>query len=117
MTDERPNPRVSNRMSPLAWLIIAIVIILGIVAFVQWRGAQHTPRANVAVPLQQGAGPAVMPQQPNVPNAPQPASTANGNEAAEANPSPNEPGGPENTGNAAGSGGANTTGAAPRYPT
>ena len=119
MTDENPKPRVSNRMTPLFWIIIGILVILVAIAIWRWNGHVHTPSGQYAAPVQQpSAITAPIPRQrSHVPNGPGPTSDANGGEAREANPSPNEPGGPETTGGARGTGGANTTGNATGGPT
>ncbi len=99
MSEPQPDPRVSNKISPLAVIVVIILVGIVIVAFVKRHGHHETPggiRAPMAAPSN-----AVMPQQPNLPNGMAP--RANTNDAMEANPTGNEEGIPK----AAGSG--NTT--------
>jgi hypothetical protein len=117
MTDERPNPPTSRRMNPLAWLIIAIVVVLAIIAAVQCRGRVTGAQSGVGAPLQEPAAPPAMPNQPTINDRMAGESNTLGNQARQANPSPDEPGGNMTTGGGKGQGGANTTGAATRGPT
>lgn len=89
MTDpETPHPKVSNRISPIA--IVVVVALVAAVLFEVFRTAGHhvTP-TGVKAPM---AAPAntVMPQQSTVSNTPAP--TANTNDASEAQPTGNEVG-------------------------
>ncbi len=90
MTDPQPNPRVSNKISPLAVIVVIILIGIVIVAFVKRHGRHETP-GGMSAPM---AAPAntVMPQQPNLPNGVAP--RAHTNDAVEANPTGNEEGNP-----------------------
>ena len=94
MSEPQPNPRVSNKISPLAVIVVIILIGIVIVAFVKRHGHHETPggmRAPMAAPSN-----AVMPQQPNLPNGMAP--RANTNDAMEASPTGNEEGNPKGTG-------------------
>ncbi len=112
MTEERPDPPTSWRMNPLAWIILAALVVLAIVALVQCRGTHTAPRSGVNVPESQPAAEPVMPNQPTISDRQAGPSNALGDEARQANPSSNEPGGNMTTG-----GGANTTGSAAKPPT
>ncbi len=60
MTEPPPRPRVSKRVSPLA--VIIIVIVVGLIAIALMRGRNHTE-----TPLVQPNS--AMPSQPNLPAA------------------------------------------------
>ena len=90
MTDPKPNPRVSNKISPLAVIVAIILIGVVIVAFVNVRGHHETP-TGASAPMA-GSPHTVMPQQPNLPNGVAP--RAHTNDAVEASPSGNETGVP-----------------------
>lgn len=80
MVDPRnPQPKVSNRISPIAIAIAAALVAMVAIALLKTAGHHETP-TGVRVPM---AAPAntVMPQQSTVPNAPAP--MANTNDAAE----------------------------------
>ena len=89
MTEPQPNPRVSNKISPLAVIVVIILIGIVIVAFVQRRG-HHESASGVNAPMAASNG--IMPQQPNLPNGPAP--RANTNDAVEASPTGNDVGNP-----------------------
>ena len=94
MSEPQPNPRVSNKISPLAVIVVIILIGIVIVAFVKRHGHHETAsgmRAPMAAPTN-----AVMPQQPNLPNGVAP--RAGTNDAVEASPTGNEEGNPHGTG-------------------
>ncbi len=94
MTEPQPNPRVSNKISPLAVIVVIILIGIVIVAFVKRHGHHETPngtRAPMAAPSN-----AIMPQQPNLPNNVAP--RAHTNDAVEAAPTGNEQGNPKGAG-------------------
>ena len=94
MSEPQPNPRVSNKISPLAVIVVIILVGIVIVAFVKRHGHHETPggmKAPMAAPSN-----AVMPQQPNLPNGMAP--RANTNDAMEAAPTGNEEGNPKGTG-------------------
>jgi hypothetical protein len=82
MSDPQPEPRVSNRMSPLAAIVVVILIGIVVVAFVKRHGHHVTP-SGVSVPMA-AASNAVMPRQPSPATTLQP--RANTNDAAEAGP-------------------------------
>lgn len=90
MTDPQPNPRVSNKISPLAVIVVIILIGIVIVAFVKRHGHHETP-GGTKVPM---AAPAntIMPQQPDLPNHIAP--RAHTNDGIEANPTGNVEGVP-----------------------
>ena len=94
MSEPQPNPRVSNKISPLAVIVVIILVGIVIVAFVKRHGHHETPTGESA-PM---AAPAntVMPQQPNLPNGLAP--RAHTNDAVEAAPTGNEEGNPHGTG-------------------
>jgi hypothetical protein len=82
MSEPPIEPKVSNRVSPLA--VIVVVILIGIVAMVLVkRHGHHVTPGGVAVPMA-AAGNAVMPQQPSNDTTLQP--RANTNDAMEAGP-------------------------------
>ncbi len=89
---ELPRPKVSNRLSPIAIIVIVALIGMVLIAVLRTQGHHHTP-TGVNVPLAQSSANVTMPQQPTVANHPQP--MANTNDAVEAQPTGNEPGGPE----------------------
>ena len=89
MTDTPPPARVSNKVSPLAVIVVVILIGIVVVAFVKRHGHHETP-SGVQVPMAASTG--VMPKQPDIPNGPAP--RANTNDAVEASPSGNETGVP-----------------------
>ena len=82
MSEPQPEPRVSNRISPLAVIVVVILIGIVVVAFVKRHGHHVTP-SGVAVPMA-ASGPAVMPQQPSNTTTLQP--RADTNDANEAGP-------------------------------
>ena len=88
MTEPTPNPKVSNKISPLAVIVAIILIGIVIVAFVNVRGHHVTPTGQTAP--QVAPSTAVMPKQPDLPNGAAP--RANTNDAVEASPSGNETG-------------------------
>ena len=94
MSEPQPNPRVSNKISPLAVIVVIILIGIVIVAFVKHRGHHETP-GGMRAPMAPQAN-TIMPQQPNLPNGP--AASANTNDAIEAAPTGNEEGNPKGTG-------------------
>ena len=94
MTDPQPNPRVSGRISPLAVIVVVILIGFVVVAFVKERGRRETPSGATA-PVA-AAPPTRMPQQPNLPNGLAP--RAHTNDAAVAAPTGDEIGNPGRSG-------------------
>ena len=89
MTEPQPNPRVSNKLSPLAVIVVIILIGIVIVAFVKRHG-HHESASGMQAPMAASNG--VMPQQPNLPDGPAP--RANTNDAVEATPTGNDVGNP-----------------------
>ena len=89
MTEPQPNPRVSNKISPLAVIVVIILIGIVIVAFVKRHG-HHESASGVQAPMAASNG--VMPQQPHLPNGMAP--RANTNDAIEATPTGNDVGNP-----------------------
>ena len=89
MSEPQPNPRVSNKLSPLAVIVVIILIGIVIVAFVNGHG-HHTSASGMKAPMARSNG--VMPEQPNLPNGPAP--RANTNDAVEATPTGNDVGNP-----------------------
>ena len=89
MTEPPPNPRVSNKVSPLAVIVVIILIGIVVVALVGHHGS-HKSASAVASPM--AASNAVMPEQSRVPNGPAP--MANTNDAVEASPTGNDEGNP-----------------------
>ena len=90
MTEPEPNPRVSNKISPLAVIVAIILVGVVVVALVNVRGHHETPTGATA-PMAAAAN-TVMPQQPDLPNGVAP--RAHTNDAVEASPSGNETGVP-----------------------
>ena len=90
MTDPKPNPKVSNKISPLAVIVAIILVGVVIVALVNVRGHHQTPTGATA-PMA-GAANTIMPQQPNLPDGVAP--RANTNDSMEASPSGNVTGVP-----------------------
>jgi ABC-type uncharacterized transport system permease subunit len=90
MTEPSPNPKVTNKVSPLAVIVVIILIGVVIVAFVNRRG-HHVTASGVNVPM--AASNAVMPEQPNPSNTLVQAS-GNSNDAVEATPTGNDVGNP-----------------------
>ena len=82
MSEPQPNPRVSNRVSPLAVIVVVILIGIVIVAFVKRHGHHVTP-SGVAVPMA-ASSTATMPRQPSNTTTLQP--RANTNDGMEAGP-------------------------------
>lgn len=97
-------PRVSNRISPLAIIIVLALIVCVLIAVFEMRGRHVTP-TGVSVPTTQTmTGVQGPPRQSTVPDTLQP--KANTNDASESQGSPNQPGGPPaNSGPANGTGG------------
>jgi hypothetical protein len=89
MTEPQPNPRVTNKVSPLAVIVVIILIGIVVVALVNRRG-HHESASGVKAPMAASNG--VMPEQSSVPNGPGPA--ANTNDAVEATPTGNDVGNP-----------------------
>ena len=89
MTEPQPNPRVSNKISPLAVIVVIILIGIVIVAFVKQHG-QHGSASGMKAP--EAVSNSVMPEQSSVPNGPAP--RANTNDAVEASPTGNDVGNP-----------------------
>ena len=85
MTDPQPNPRVSNKISPLAVIVVIILIGIVVVAFVKRHGVHETPSGATA-PMAAAAN-TIMPTQPHLPNGLAP--RAHTNDAAEAAPTDN----------------------------
>ena len=84
MTEPQPDPKVSNKISPLAVIVVIILVGIVVVAFVKRHGHHETPggmKAPMAAPSA-----AVMPQQPHLPN------------GMEASPTGNEEGNPKGPG-------------------
>jgi ABC-type uncharacterized transport system permease subunit len=90
MSEPQPNPKVTNKVSPLAVIVVIIIIGIVVVALVNRRG-HHQSASGVNAPMAQSNG--VMPEQSNVPNGVVPAS-ANSNDAVEATPTGNDVGNP-----------------------
>lgn len=96
----------TKRMSPLAIIILVGVVVIAVIAFVQWRGSHVTP-SGVGVPAK--TKDSVMPVQATAPLNQQPASDQPWAKARDSRPnSPNEEGGTEHT--AGGVAGGNTAG-------
>ena len=89
MTEPQPNPRVSNKISPLAVIVVIILIGFVVVAFVKSHG-HHESASGMKAPMAASNG--VMPQQPNLRTGGAPRS--NTNDAVEAAPTGNEVGNP-----------------------
>jgi hypothetical protein len=87
MSDPQQPPRVSNKVSPLAVIVVIILVGIVIVALVNRRG-HHTSANGMQAPMAASNG--VMPQQPDLPNGPAP--RANTNDAVEAIPTGNQEG-------------------------
>ena len=94
MTEPQPNPRVSNKISPLAVIVVIILVGIVIVAFVKGRSHHETP-GGMRAPMAASVN-TVMPQQPNLPNGTAP--RAHTNDAIEASPTGNEVGNPKGGG-------------------
>ena len=84
-------PKVSNKISPLAIIIAVALVVLVVFAFVKMEGHRRSP-TGVDAPMAQTPGNIVMPRQSDVPNTLQPA--ANTNDSSEAQPTGNEVGAP-----------------------
>ena len=89
MTEPSLNPKVSNKVSPLAVIVVIILIGIVVVAFVKHHG-HHESASGMQAPMADSN--AVMPEQPKVPNGPAP--RANTNDAIEATPTGNDVGNP-----------------------
>ena len=94
MSEPQPNPRVSNKISPLAVIVVIILVGIVIVAFVKRHGHHETP-SGMKAPMVAPSN-AVMPRQPDLPNGMAP--RANTNDAVEASPTSNEEGDPRASG-------------------
>ncbi len=94
MTDPQPNPRVSNKISPLAVIVVVILIGFVVVAFVKERARRETP-SGASAPVA-AAPPTRMPHQPDLPDKLAP--RANTNDAAVAPPTGDEVGNPGHAG-------------------
>jgi hypothetical protein len=90
MTDENPNPRVSNKVPPLFWILIVVLVVLVGFAFWRMNGHVQTPSGQYAAPTQQpsAATAPTPPQQSTVPNGPGPTSNAQGGNPADARQPP-----------------------------
>ncbi len=89
MTEPPPNPRVSNKVSPLAVIVAIILVGIVIVALVRHQGT-HTSATGEKVPT--ATTNSIMPEQSSVPNGPAP--RANTNDSVEATPTGNDVGNP-----------------------
>lgn len=94
MSEPQPNPRVSNKISPLAVIVVIILAGIVIVAFVKRHGHHETP-GGMSAPMAAPSN-AVMPQQPNLPSGVAP--RAHTNDGMEAAPTGNEEGNPKGAG-------------------
>lgn len=91
MADRSP----TNRMSPIAIVILVAVAVIAVMAFSQWRGSHTTP-SGVGVAAKSKE--AVMPVQATAPLTQQPASDVPWAKSRDSRPnSPNEEGGTEHT--------------------
>jgi hypothetical protein len=77
-----PQPRVSNRLSPIA-IVVAVALVAMVAIAVLKTAGNHVTPTGVKTPMAAPAN-AVMPQASSVPNAPAP--MANTNDAAEIQP-------------------------------
>lgn len=85
MTDQSPRDnynkteptKATRNIPPLVWIILAILIIVGVIAFMQRKGADVTPSGGTTPAAAEGTS--VMPAAPAQGDAPAtPASTVNG---------------------------------------
>ena len=84
MTDPTPNPRVSNKVSPLAVIIVVILVGIVAVALLKQRHGHHVTPSGATAPLSAPTT-AVAPQPTDLPDAGAPrAKTNDGPEAANA---------------------------------
>ena len=84
MTEPPLRPRVSSKISPLAVIIVVILVGIVAVALLKQRHGQHVTPSGATAPLSAPTG-AVAPQPTDLPNAGAPAANTNdGPEAANA---------------------------------